>query len=226
MPLDKAEFFHQGDDLFPLLRGSAKGNHHLDIGQAHVASRLPERAALELKSGFVLLVIVTRRASPADHGVVFRGFVKEPAQQVLILVRFEIGKPHDDVVGVKAGRDSGNPFSELINKKLGFVIVDRCNLVDLVNHAGNPLIRLCLLLQFFISDERHGMNSNVGIDDELLSRKTDSVIRDHCLRKGLLRDSHIHHDFCSGLRHFVQIDGLHLKLQQAVVNQTRFSFTA
>ena len=94
-----------------LLHGAHEGNHHLDIRQTHVVADAPQSAALEFETGPERVGHVTGGPPESEHRVFLVGLVLSAADQVCVLVGFEVRHAHNHRFGPESTGDCGNAFS-------------------------------------------------------------------------------------------------------------------
>src|SRR3546814_3945987 len=134
------------------------------------SSDLPfEGAALERKPFAIAVVIIARRAPESEHRILFLRFEDVAAYEVGVFVGLEVAEANDGGVRVIGTCELGDTASEDIDEIVGRMRVSACEFPDLaLGFRARPLG----------VDERHGMDLDVGVDDEFhtgTDRKSTSL---------------------------------------------------
>mmetsp|Transcript_53285 Transcript_53285/g.125036 ORF Transcript_53285/g.125036 Transcript_53285/m.125036 type:complete len:660 (-) Transcript_53285:2122-4101(-) len=98
-----------------LLHGAHKGHHDLDVGQAHVLAHALQGLAFHRERVLELTADVARRATEAQHRVLFIRLVARAADQLAVLVGLEIRQPHDHRPREKGGGNRRDAFGQLVD---------------------------------------------------------------------------------------------------------------
>src|SRR5467141_245129 len=110
----QAVFFQQVHHLFRLAERAYERHLQLDVRQAELVAHLPQRRAFQLEALAEAGRDVARGAAEAEHRVFLVGLVALAAEQLLVLVRLEIGQPHDHRLRPEGGRNGGDAFHHLL----------------------------------------------------------------------------------------------------------------
>lgn len=104
-----------GEGGIGVIQGAHEGQHHLDVGQAHVLTHPPHRPALELEGAPEHWVGVAPGTTEAQHGVFLLRLVVPTADQVGVFVRLEVRHAHDHRLRPEGGGDGGDAFGQLLD---------------------------------------------------------------------------------------------------------------
>src|SRR5208283_1206674 len=194
-----------------------EGYHHLHVVEAHLIAHALERTAFELEAGSEGLVDVTRSAAKAEHRVFLVRLVVLAADQVRILVRFEIRKTYDDRLGRKRRGDLRDAFRQLVDIKADRIRIAR-------NLLSDRLLELRTLLVEFQQGAR--MHADHAIDDEFEPRQTYALVRYAGEIERAVGIADVHHDFNGKLGQGIQFYVALIVFQHAVVDMTGVPFRA
>ena len=209
-----------GQDLDHLLgfpHGTHEGDHHLDVGQPHDVTHPLHRLALEGEAGAEAVGDVARRATEADHGVLFVGLVAAPSHQVGVFVGLEVRHPHYDPLRPEGGGQGGDPLGQL-----GHIVFPRALVAG--DHLGDGGLELRALLVEL--QQRLGVYPYHAVDDELEARQPDACIGQLGKIERPVRVAHVHHDFDGQARHVAHLGHRHVKIELAVVDEAGVPFRA
>ena len=139
------------------------------------------------------------------------------ADQVRILIGFEIRQAHDDGLGRKRGRDLCDAFAQLVDIEIHGPVVAR----DLL---GNGILEFGALLVVF--QQRSRMHADHAIDDELETREAHAAMRYARKIERPVRIADIHGDLNGNLGHGIHFDAALIEFQHALINVAGIAFGA
>ena len=147
-----------------------------------------------------------------------------PADEVGVLIGLEVREPHDDLIGVEGSPDPANTHGEAVDEELLLAaLVGSSELID----SGNNLTGCGVTapLEFLVVDEGQGVDADVGVDDELLPGKANSIIGDLGVPEGILRDAHIHHDLGPGRGDLIEVEALNGEVKEPLIDRAHIPFS-
>ena len=201
---------HRRDHLLGFGDTAAKWDHDAQVLQPHFVADARQRPAFERETIGIGRVGVAGRPAKPEHWILFFWFELGAADQVGIFIGLEIRQPHDDGPRIKGSGDRTDPLRKLVDKEIGWLRVG-------LHQAGNG--GLCLFrCHLFRMDERHRMDTDVLIDNELHSREPNAVVGQHRGVIGKLGIAEIDHDLRARARQRVQRDPDHLERQLPVIH--------
>ncbi len=156
----------QVDHLLRLAQRAHERHHDLDVGQAHVVAHALHRHAFHLERLGEVVGQVARRAAETQHRVFLVRLVARTADQLLVLVRLEVGQAHDHRLRPERGGDGGDAFGQLVD-------VERLRRGMAARHRFHRLLQVRVDVR--VLENRLRMNADVVVDDELEPRQADAV---------------------------------------------------
>ena len=196
--------------LARLLDRAHERHHDLDVVEAEVLAHALQRPAFQLEAGAERRIDVARGAAEAQHRVFLVRLVLRAADQVGVLVRLEIGQPHDDRLGRESRRDLRHALAQAIDEEADRIAVAG----DVRSNALLQRRLLALELQ-----QRPRMDADHAVDDEFEARQADAMVRQRREGEGAVRVADVHHDAHRGRRHLAEFDLLLLEIEQALVDE-------
>jgi hypothetical protein len=122
------------------------------------------------------------------------------ADEPRVLVGLEVGHAHDDRLRVEGGGDARDAFAQAADEEVARVFFA---------YPARDLARVLLALQLRVADERHRVDADVVVDDELKAREPHAVVRELRDREGVVGVADVHHHLRPRprlLRHRVALD--------------------
>src|SRR5690606_169144 len=160
---------------------------------------------------------VAAGAAEADHRVLLVRLVAAAADEVGVLVGLEVAQAHDHRVRRDRGGDGRDAFGKTVDVEIHRVAVAGDALVDL-------LLRRRVLL--VVLQQGLGVHADVAGDDHLQPRQAYTGVGQHREVERTLRVGNVHHHLERCRRHVLQVGGVALEGQGAVVDETGVAFGA
>ena len=164
----------------------AEGNHDPHIGESHLLAHPAQRRTFQREALGIGRMGVAGGTAKSQHGIFFLGLEVGTSQELGILVGLEIRQPDDHGLGIKGCCDRANPLGEALDKERRGIGVVSCQ-------PGNALAIGCRG-HLVGTCQRHRMDADMVVDDELHARQADAIVGPHRRLEGKLRVAEIDHD--------------------------------
>ena len=181
----QAIFRQQVDHFLGLAQGAHERHHDFDVGQAHVIAHAFHRFAFHVERFGEVGRQVARRAAETQHRVFFVRLVARTADQLLVLVRLEVGQAHDDLFRPERGGDRRDAFGQLVDVK-------RFRRGMAARHRFDRLFQVGVDVRVF--EDRVRVHADIVVDDEFQARQADAGVRHRLEVEGQLRIADVEHD--------------------------------
>src|SRR5690606_22261685 len=203
------------DDLRGFAQGAHEGHHQLDVGQPHDITDLLHCPALELEAVAEGIADVARRATEAEHRVLFFRLVELAADQVGIFVGLEVRQTHDDLLRPEGRGQGADALDQLLDVEVDRIAVTGNALLDAALHFRRQAVEV---------QQRLGMHADHAVDDEFEAGQADAFVRQLGEIERTVRVADVHHDLERQFGH--GIDGVlaNIEAQLTVEDQAGIAF--
>src|SRR5690554_4336344 len=213
----QAIFCQQAHYLLGFTHCAHKRNHHFHVGEAHLITHFFQGTAFQLETVTEGFRDVAGRTTEAQHRVLFVRLIQSAANEVGVLVGFEVRQANNHLLRRERSCQGGNAFNQLFHVEIHWRIVTGNALVDgLLDVTG----------QAVVVQQRFRVNTDHPVNDELQAGQANAFVRQRLEVKGTIRVAHVHHDLERNVGH--GIDGVltQFEVQRTLVDHTGVAFGA
>ena len=176
---------HDRNSLLRFIDRTAERDHQLNVGEAHFITDALHSEAFELEALGERIRDVAGSTAEAKHRVLFNRLEELAADQLAVFVALEVGHADDHLAGIERSGNGRNAFSNLADVELARIRVAGRETLDSVTELARNVRVLKAGLR---------MHTDVVIDDELETGKTNTLRRDLLELESELRIADVHHD--------------------------------